>query len=85
METKLYVVKNWCDAYEEVPGVFGKAFTSRKAAVDFMTADFDEFVESNEIDLEEAEFSLDETDGTANVDFCGCVHYWEVEEVALVN
>ena len=85
METKLYVVKNWCDATDETPGVFGKAFTSKQAAIDFLTSDFDEFVEEHEIDLEEAEYSIDETDGTANVDFCGCEHYWEVEEVDVVK
>jgi hypothetical protein len=85
MEERLYVVKNWCDDIDDTPGVYGKIFISRQAAIDFMVTQFREFTQENEIDLSDVDSDVDANEGTAHVDFYGCVHYWEVEEVAIVK
>ena len=85
MEERLYVVKNWCDDIDDTPGVYGKIFISLQAAIDFMVTQFREFTQENEIDLSDVDSIVDENEGRAHVDFYGCVHYWEVEEVAIVK
>jgi len=85
MENSFYVVKNWCDDIDSKPGVYGKHFNSLEKALDFMVGQFSAFVRDNEITLGNVDYAVDRTLGTAHVDFCGCVHYWEVEETVPQN